>query len=271
MNEIWQALANEAETAAEQLAVGATALGRASYAERGYYSQGFFALSVGLERSCKLILVLDHAVREGSFPCERTLRRFGHDLSQLLDAADAVAARLQLPEDERLPRSPIHEGIVTTLSNFATNVTRYYNLDVLTGAPGVEEREDPIVEWIRRVTQPVLERHYTERAERRHLSRAAALDEIAGPYTVVRFFTEDGTSIDSLAAASMRSAETEFARRWERMYVLQLARFLGSLLGELAFRGTATQEIPHLSEFFGIFRNSDQYFRERKTWSIRGR
>ncbi len=246
-------------------------MGRANYAERGYYSQSFFALSVGFERSCKLILVLDHALVHGDFPNERAVRRFGHDLSQLLDAADAVAARLHLPEDERLPQTPIHEGIITTLSNFATNVTRYYNLDVLTGAPGVMEREDPIVEWIRLVTQPVLERHYTERAERGHLARAAAIDEIAAPHMVVRFFTEDGTPINSLAAAFMRTAETEFARRWERMYVLQLARFVGSLLGELGFLGSASHEIPHLSEFFGIFRNSDKYFRERRTWSIRGR
>lgn len=271
MNEIWQALANEAETAAEHLAVGATALGRAGYAQRGYYSQSFFALSVGFERSCKLILVLDHALTEGDFPDEKKVRRFGHDLSQLLGAADAVAARLQLPGDERLPRSPIHEGIITTLSNFATNVTRYYNLDVLTGASGVEEREDPIVEWIRLVTQPVLERHYTSRAERGHLENAASIEAMAAPYMVVRFFTEDGTLIDSPGAASIRTAETEFARRWERMYVLQLGRFVGSLLGELGHLGRATHEIPHLSEYFGIFRNSDKYFRERKTWSIRGR
>ncbi|HET8956062.1 MAG TPA: hypothetical protein VFN18_10430 [Solirubrobacterales bacterium] len=271
MNEIWQALANEAETAADHLAVGATALGRANYAERGYYSQSFFALSVGLERSCKLILMLDHAVSEGDFPSEKKMRRFGHNLSELLDAADEVAGRLQQSDEARLPRSEVHQGIVTTLSNFATNVTRYYNLDVLTGASGVEGREDPIVEWIRRVTQPVLERHYTSRAERGHLENAAAMEAVAGPYMMVRFFTEDGILIDSPGAMSMRMAETEFARRWERMYVLQLARFVGSLLGDLGYLGTATHEIPHLSEYFGIFRNSDRYFRERKTWSIRGR
>lgn len=271
MNERWQALASEAEIAADHLAVGATALGRANYAEKGYYSQSFFALSVGLERSCKLILMLDHAVTEGDFPGEKQVRRFGHNLSELLDAADDVAARLQRPAGERLPCSRIHQGIVTTLSNFATNLTRYYNVDVLTGASGVEEREDPIVEWIRLVTQPVLERHYTSRAERGHLENAAAIEAMAAPYMVVRFFTEDGTLITSPGAASMRTAETEFARRWERMYVLQLARFLGSLLGELGFLGRGSHEIPHLSEYFGIFRNSDRYFRERKTWSIRGR
>lgn len=270
MNEVWQALAGEAEMAAEHLGIGATALGRANYAEKGYYSQSFFALSVGFERACKLILVLDHALTSGDFPSERQVRRYGHDLSKLLDSADRVAERFQLAES-RLPRTPIHQGIVITLSNFATNVTRYYNLDVLTGAPGVEEREDPIVEWVRRVTQPVLERHYTGWAERRHLDNAAAIEAVAGPYMAIRFFTEDGTLIDSAGAASMRTAETEYARRWERMYVLQLARFVGSLLGELGYLGRASYEIPHLSEYFGIFRNSDRYFRERKTWLIHGR
>jgi hypothetical protein len=271
VNAVWQALANEAGLAAEHLGVGATALGRANYAQKAYYAQGFFALSVGLERACKLSLVVNHALEhDGRYPSNEEVKRYGHDLSSLLKAADGVAERLEAKSDERLPRSDIHDGIVGTLSNFANSLTRYYNLDLVTDAAGVTDREDPIVEWLRRVTEPVLALHYSERSLRRHLARAMTVEEMAGPYMSVRFLAEDGTPIQSAGAASQRAAETEFARRWERMYVLQLARFVGSVLSELGFRAQAQglEDIPCFSEFFGLFHNSDAYFRDRKTWSI---
>jgi len=62
MNETWQALAREAGLAAEHLAIGISALGKANYAQHAYYGQAFFALTIGLERAAKLALVVDHAL-----------------------------------------------------------------------------------------------------------------------------------------------------------------------------------------------------------------
>lgn len=254
--------------AAEHLGGGATALGRANYSQSDYYAQGFFAFSVGLERACKLILVVDHARETGTFPPNEEVRRYGHDLDSLLEAADKVAKRYGVSEDKRLPRSEIHEGIIGTLSKFASNVTRYYNLDLVTGARGVEDREDPIAEWVRRVRVPVVEKHYTKRSAKRHLAEASAIEALTGKYMLVRFSAEDGTPIDSAGAASIRVAETDFARRWERMYLLQLARFVASILSELGGQGSGREDIPCFSEIFVLFLNSDEYFRSRKTWSI---
>jgi len=75
MTENWIALAREAGLAAEHLAIGATALGKADFARHAHYAQAFFALSTGLERSTKLILVVDHAVENsGAFPPNRDVR-----------------------------------------------------------------------------------------------------------------------------------------------------------------------------------------------------
>jgi hypothetical protein len=117
MNEVWQALANEAGSAAEHLGLGATSLGRANYAQKAYYTQSFFALSVGLERACKLILVVDHAIAKGKFPTNQEVRRYGHNLLDLMNAADKVASRLQVSDEERMPRSDIHDGVIGTLSD----------------------------------------------------------------------------------------------------------------------------------------------------------
>jgi hypothetical protein len=53
MNKIWQAIAHEASLAAEHIGIGATAIGKANYAD-AYYAQAFFALTTGFERASKL-------------------------------------------------------------------------------------------------------------------------------------------------------------------------------------------------------------------------
>jgi hypothetical protein len=69
MSQKWVALAREAGMASEHLAVGVEALSNANYAQHAYYNQAFFALSVGIERSGKLGLVVDHALNaRGNFP-----------------------------------------------------------------------------------------------------------------------------------------------------------------------------------------------------------
>ena len=76
------------------MGIGATALGRANYAAPGLYSQAFFALSVGLERSAKLAIALDYAIdNDGEYPLARHYRTFGHKIDRLLAAVDQIARR----------------------------------------------------------------------------------------------------------------------------------------------------------------------------------
>jgi hypothetical protein len=101
-------------------------------------------------------------------------------------------------------------------------------------------------------------------------SDAALVDEAIAPFTLVRHSAEDGEPISSPFDASLRTGLNSASKPWERMYVLQIARFIGGVLSDLgdAGYGQTRIEIPHLSEFFGIFRNDDRYFRSRKVWSI---
>ena len=70
----WRALQREAQLAAEQIAVGVTALGRANHAQTGLYSQAFFGLSIGMERTGKLIFIANYAIRNnGSLPTNSIL------------------------------------------------------------------------------------------------------------------------------------------------------------------------------------------------------
>jgi hypothetical protein len=269
VNETWRALAREAALGAEHIAFGATVLGRANYAQHAYYSQAFFSLSVGFERTCKLVLLVDHAIdNNGRFPREEAVRSYGHDLARLLSSVEEVAIRRGL--DAQIPATPVHRDIISILSNFATNVTRYYNIDVLVGKSTIGPSDDPVATWHRKVTEPILAARYTGRRRDRDVANAQIIEALLGPFSRVHHESETGEQIDSLYAGANASSMAKVAKPWERMHVLQIARFVGNIVSDL---GSVTQtegvsEIPYFSEFFAIFRNDDSYFRSRKTWSI---
>lgn len=271
MNETWRALAHEAGLAAEHLAIGATALGKANYAQPAYFSQAFFALSIGVERTCKLALVVDHHLAHGGFPTSAQLRGYGHNLESLMTAVATMSARRGFKgEAVSVPDDPIHQAIVAVLTRFANNVTRYYNLEVISGSQHPTAPGDVVSEWHQRVTLPVLERHYPPRTRQRDQQMAEVMDDLIGDFSLVRHHRADGQSINSVKQAALEGTAGERARPWERMYVLQLARFLAAIMRELTHEAydQRAEDVPHLSEFYAIFGNDDAYFRSRKTWTI---
>lgn len=270
MNETWRALVREAGLAAEHLAIGVSALGKANYAEHAYYGQAFFALSIGLERSAKLALVVDHALEHGGqFPSHNLLRGYGHNLKELLEKADQIASRRGLTSTDRLPTSAIHKAIVGVLSDFASNITRYYNLDLVTGDPRAAVHDDPVKAWHELVIKPVLNLHYSPRQKLKHQQNAELIARLLGDHAMARHHSETGEVLDNLYDASLQTGVIDSAKPYVRMYVMQLARFLARLLSELTYAAyeKRMESIPHFSDFFAIFNNDDEYFRRRKTWS----
>jgi hypothetical protein len=121
------------------------------------------------------------------------------------------------------------------------------------------------------VTTPILAKHYSRRRRMRAEEQARTIEAMMGSFTLVRYHAETGDPIDTVFEGSRRTAERDAVIPWERMYVLQFGRFFGDVLGELGHLAQQTlPDVPHLSEFFAIFNNSDSYFRSRKTWSVYG-
>lgn len=264
----WKALAREAGIAAEHMAIGVTALGKANYAYPAYYGQAFFALSIGLERSAKLALLVDHAIRNsGIFPSESDIRKYSHHLMKLLDGADEVSKRLGV---DRIPRTPVHVAIIQVLSDFASNVTRYYNLEVVTGAPSVATKKDPVAQWHDRIVKPLVEAHYKPHQRQKHERNARLVDSALGPHSLVHHIAESGEVLDKIYDASMKTAITEFIAPYVRLHVMQIIRSIAFLLSALGHEAQAQSmhDVPYMSEFFAIFTNDDKYLRGRKNWSI---
>jgi hypothetical protein len=263
---IEEALKREAGSVAQHLGIGATAIGKADYDRTASYAEAFFALSVAFERGAKLALTLDAAARDGRFLSRKTLSTFSHDLDGLLRRVEDVA-RARNIADAELPDSGIHRAIVMSLTGFAMNVGRYYNLEVL--APGGPSIDDPIAAWYRTVRRPVLAAHYGAKQRARVEKRIERIAVPATTFVSIIATAETGEAIRSLPDMLRRNDEARVAHPWERMYVLQLARFLTRIIAALG--GAAQREglpVPFLEEFFYRFQLEDRDFRRRKIWTI---
>ena len=235
---------------------------------RAYFGQALFALSVGIERSCKLVLVSDHALRNhGQFPDSKTLRSYGHDLVKLLGQVEVISAGYA--DIDVLAKSPIHESVVNIVSTFAKNVTRYYNLEILSA--GTLPADEPASAWFSDVTVPILMRHVRTSSVERVVANAELVDAMLSGVAQVRFHLESDDLVTDVFSASARTGLTELTRPWERMYVLRIARYLSQVLSAITYESyQAKIQLPHFPDFFGLFNNDDRYFRSRKGWSIYG-
>lgn len=266
----WQAIQHEAQLAAAQAAHGATVLGRANHAQIGYYTQAFFALSIGLERIGKLIFLSDYIINSGgTFPTNQDLRNIGHDQSSLLFKCEKVSISLNPDRDYIVrPNDPIHSGIQEVLSLFATKL-RYYNLNRLTAA--TQTQQDPVALWWEKVATPICDRHYPQQQRRKAESRAALVEHILGDKTVVIHSTETGEGINNLHTLFTHDRKTSVIQKYGQFYTLQIVRWLSSIMFELSHIGAYEKRMETLiglDEPFSVFLNNDKYLRGRKAWSI---
>jgi hypothetical protein len=262
---VFEALRRECGSIAQHLGIGATAIGSADFERTASYAQAFFALTVGFERGCKLVLSLDAAINSGQFLDARALRRYGHDLIMLLARVDQISATRGFGVSA--PQSDIQTAILDVLTAFAKNVTRYFNLEVLSSAGTAAA--DPIATWYRTVTVPVLAKHRSDQRRRRDEARIRQIAVPASMLVSVLGWSETGEPLRSLDVLMRRKIEAELARRWERMYVLQLARFVTNVIGRIGSEAqTKGLQVPFMHEYFTGFQAEDREFRNRKAWLL---
>jgi hypothetical protein len=269
---IFNAIANEAEFGAEHIALGVRALCEADYRSIANYYQAFYSLSLGFERTSKLLIMIDKALtQKGKFPSEESIRNYGHNLAKLLNAVDSVSiARGLTSEWTRLPSDSIHNAIIAELNKFSDNVTRYYNIEFLTN-PTVKNRiKDPILSWYDNVTTKVLARHLKQRSKQIIETKAKFIGDMLSENTLSRTWNEKGEFVNNIYEESEWAQEVVFARKYVRMYVLQIARFLSCMARELTYisHKAGLEVIPDLIEIYGIFCNEDDLLKRRKTWDI---
>lgn len=138
----------EGGIAAESLYSGLGALRKANYAQTSLYNHAFFGITIGLERMCKLaILIESRTVAGGAYPTDEEFRhKYGHDLGTLFGKVDDIRAGIAADLEWSLPNEDVSRTALAVLSDFA-RWTRYYNIDLLVGAKKVHLRRDPVEAW----------------------------------------------------------------------------------------------------------------------------
>lgn len=267
----WHSIGREAALVRHLIGSGVTSLGKANYADKeGEYYTAFFGLSIGLERLAKLILVVNHAIlNNGQMPTEQVVRRFGHKLVRLLNTADNISARHSLKLNYPRPTAQISTVIVECLDAFAdAGRGRYANFAAL-GNPNLGQ-EEPIRKWWGNVAKLILDKHYYGKpAQARVEAQAKTIDALLSPICMVSYFDEEGSAMQDLCSASIRTGQTKIVQRNGRFYTLLVVRWLSNVLSELSRKACYVHNVHAFSgvwEYFYTYQVDDNFLKTRKIW-----
>jgi len=267
-------LGREASLVRHLVGSGATALGKANYADQmGEYYTAFFGLSVGLERLSKLILVADYAISSaGKMPEEKEIRKFGHKLIDLAEAVDTIVQKRNLALKYMRPNTRISSRILECLDAFAdARRGRYANFASLDD-PNLSS-EEPIRKWWDEVAEAVLEQYYYGKSSQKRVeTNAAIIDSMISPITMVHHTDESGQHMQDIKSASIRTGQNEIVQKYSRYHALTIVRWLSDVLGTIAHIVCHQHNIGGffgMDEYFYTYTVDDSFLKTRKIWPLK--
>jgi hypothetical protein len=270
----WHALRRETSLVQQLIGSGATALGRANYADKaGEYYNAFFGLSVGIERLAKLVLVIDSAIQSnGQLPNQKMIKAYGHKLLKLMDEVDAVRARHSLQVDHVRPTDSISKSVIDCLDAFAdAKGGRYANFQAL-GDPNFETEFEPIRKWWADVAGQILQKHYANTEKERRVNANAELSHtLFSDFSSVLHFNEAGEVMQDIRTASARTGQTEVVQQFGRYYALLNVRWLACIhqaISDLACYGRRLDAFFGHAEYLATYRVDDKFLKTRKIWPL---
>ena len=260
----WYALQNEASLGAEMICSGLTLLRKANHAEKMLYNQGFFNLTIGFERTLKLILVIDYLFTHGSFPSNKTLRSYGHSIINLVKHAKTVAEKYNINFD--VQNTEIKRKIIDLLTEFAKS-SRYYNLDFLANVqPSL--LGDPIAYWNQAIGELIIQKHPVKDFKEHEKEMMSVIDS----FSLFMFANENQEPLTNAFDNFTNHRRTEQVQKYGCFYIYTIARTISKILNELRFenyRKYRNSNIPDFNDFYRVLMNpDDSYVKRRKTWKI---
>ncbi|TFZ56422.1 hypothetical protein E4V01_19040 [Methylorubrum sp. Q1] len=261
------ALVREAGIAGNSISAGLTALRKANYAAHGIYSNAFFCLSIGMERTFKLLYILDYLLDHNKYPTDADLKTMGHDIEKLFLYSRTIQTRHKINRGPKaIDDNSLEYLIIKFMSRFAKS-TRYYNLDLIAGSIKSGKSVDPIADWYINIGKKILEKHMTEQQERKIKENAQSIDTAFGHLMSVSFTAEDGTPLSDAYSASYQTGTTEIVRKYGTFYSASICRYLYYMLRGMCRNCQANgHDVPYLEELFFPFMNSDKYLLSIKTF-----
>lgn len=138
---------------------------------------------------------------------------------------------------------------------------------MLLGKEQIED--DPIHKWYSSIDILLFEKHISTKKKDAIEYRARIIGKTLTQFSLVQHITEDDTDLQDPIEASRRTGIWEAVAPYRQLYTLQIIRFFTEIIMDLGYKAmtiSENEDIPFFSEIFGLFYNSDAYFRSRKTW-----
>ncbi|MFY9329937.1 MAG: hypothetical protein WAO76_18255 [Georgfuchsia sp.] len=272
-SETWFLLEQEGLLAQACLCNGLTALRRANLGDKkGLFYSAFFELSIGFERTMKLVLILDHMARNNLIPPDsKTVEDFGHKLLSLFDAAKAVCATHGMNSLDDFDADSLTIRILSFLDHFAHPGGRYSNINKLTGHRH-QAMADPIIQW-----GEIANRIIREHATPKERQRADVNGQIAGTAfgnAAISLISDMDQQNMGVAQLFARASELDAAAKHAIFALVTLIAALRDVLDSVCGSAWAAKppspsglaDVPDMKEFFQFAWADRRYVMRKRQW-----
>lgn len=259
--ELYNVLRRECHLASDALASALTAIRTHNFAQKGRLYTGFFMMAIGLERVCKMCVMLNRQILDKRLPTNTELKTIGHDLVTLLNKTKEIRVGHRLAVDVSCFDDSLTDKIVVILSCFA-RYTRYYNIDYLVGATKGTDRE-PLQHWHGDVHSEIIKRHAKTTKRTQEWSTLGDLtDENTGMFFLHSDL--DGSEIRDFKTFAAAASKIDLLQQYDVVYLHRIVMFVVRVLLELQRLISAAWA---LNEFFEhIMLESVAEVRRKKNW-----
>jgi len=271
-SETWFLLEQEGLLAQACLCNGLTALRRVNLGDKkGLFYSAFFELSIGFERTMKL--VLDHMARNNLTPPDsKTVEGYGHKLLPLYDAMKAVCTTHggnALQGFQQADSLPI--VILSFLDHFAHPGGRYSNINKLTGHR-YQAMADPIVQW-GKIANRILQEHATRKERQRAELNGQTATAAFGDAATSLISDLDQQHMD-VARLFTRASELDVAAKHAIFALVTLIAALSDVLDSVCVSAwvanrpepSGLADIPDMKEFFQFACPDRKYVMRKRQW-----
>jgi len=211
---------------------------RRSYINKAYYYQGFYGVSIGLERILKLLIFLN-----GS---SINIKSFNHDMKKLF-----------LHVGIFFKKNSIEQDIIDFLNDFALK-RRYQIVDVLNSGDYKQINNEPIAIFYEKIIKNILNFHPPK-------SLLVPKDGVLlSDLGSLFMFNEDFSEETDMNNYWIKNQLDIYALKYVSMYI---GRILQPIIEKINGKGYPFKNNPDFSDHFKYLKQNDSYFKNRKTFN----
>lgn len=272
-SETWFLLEQEGFLARACLCNGLTALRNANLGDKkGLFYSAFFELSIGFERTMKLILILDHMARNNMIPPDsKTIKGYGHKIISLFDSTKSVCTTNGMNSLHNFQPDSLSIKILTFLDHFAHTDGRYANINKLTGHRH-HAMADPLVQWSE-IANLIFQEHATNSQLQRAKLNGQAASAAFGNEVTCLTSDLDQQPLD-VAGLYTRDFELDIAAIHAIFALVTLISALRDVLGSVCGNAwkanppgpSGLASVPDMKEFFKFAWADRKYVMRKRRW-----